>query len=67
MNVLQHPCNGTKLKVVCEACGDLAIKAIDLTSAPDSTEIRCRRCNAIRGTVADLRELARRSSDEFEF
>lgn len=67
MNVLEHPCSGTKLKVVCEACGDLSIKAIDLKNAPDSTEIHCRRCNAFRGTVADLRELARRSTGEFEF
>jgi len=67
MSVLEQQCNGTKLKVVCETCGDLAIKVIDLANAPDSAEIHCRRCNAIRGTVADLRELARRSTGEFEF
>ena len=67
MKVLEHPCGGTNLKVVCEACGDLSIKAADLANAPDSAEIRCRRCNAIRGTVADLHELARRSTGEFEF
>ncbi len=67
MKVLDHPFGDTKLKVVCEACGDLSIKAIDLANAPDSAEIRCRRCNAIRGTVADLRELARRATGEFEF
>jgi len=32
-----------------------------------AAKIYCRRCNAVRGTVADLRELARRSTDAFEF
>jgi len=67
MKVLDHPFGDTNLKVVCEACGDLSIKAIDLANSPDSTEIRCRRYNAIRGTIADLRELARRATGEFEF
>ncbi len=67
MTIVDHQRGCTKLKVVCEDCGDLSIKAIDLANAPDSVEIRCRRCNAIRGTVADLRELARRSTGEFEF
>jgi hypothetical protein len=55
------------LKVVCEMCGNLSIKAIDPSSATDLAEIHCGRCNAVRGTVADLRELARRSTDIFEF
>jgi hypothetical protein len=55
------------LKVVCEVCGNLSIKAIDPANAPDHAEIHCRRCNAVRGTVADLRELARKSADVFEF
>ncbi len=67
MTIVDHQRGCTKLKVVCEDCGDLSIKAIDLANAPDSVEIHCRRCNAIRGTVADLRELARRSTGEFEF
>ena len=67
MNVLDHPRGGTGLKVVCEACGSLSIKAIDLANAPDGDVIRCRRCDADRGTVADLRELARRGTGEFEF
>jgi ribosomal protein S27E len=54
------------LKVVCDECGNLSIKAIDPNSAPDMA-VHCRRCNAVRGTVADLRELARRSTDAFEF
>jgi len=54
------------LKVVCEECGSLSIKPVDPSSAPDHV-IHCRRCNAVRGTVADLRDLARRSTDPFEF
>jgi hypothetical protein len=55
------------LKVVCEVCGNLSIKAIDPTSAPDLAKIYCRRCNAVRGTLGELRELARKSADLFEF
>jgi len=55
------------LKVVCDECGNLSIKAIDPTSATDLAKVHCGRCNAVRGTVADLRELARRSTDVFEF
>jgi hypothetical protein len=69
MNVDQHqPEARPGLKVVCEQCGNLSIKPIDPASAPDDlAKIYCRRCNAVRGTVADLRELARRSTDAFEF
>ncbi len=68
MNLGQHHCRGrTGLKVVCDACGSLSIKAIDPDSAPDHAEVHCRRCNAVRGTLGDLRELARRSTDVFEF
>jgi len=67
MNVLDHPGGATGLKVVCEACGSLSIKAIDRANASDGEPVHCRRCNAVRGTVADLRELARRSTGEFEF
>ena len=55
------------LKVVCDECGNLSIKAIDPARAPDEAKIYCGRCNAVRGTLADLRELARRSTDVFEF
>jgi len=55
------------LKIVCEVCGNLSIKAIEPVDAPDGTNVHCRRCNAVRGTVADLRALARRSTGEFEF
>jgi hypothetical protein len=69
MNVDQHlPEARPGLKVVCEECGNLSIKPIDPASTPDDlAKIYCRRCNAVRGTVADLRELARRSTGAFEF
>jgi hypothetical protein len=54
------------LKIVCDECGSLSIKAIKPAAAP-GTSIHCGRCNAVRGTLADLHELARRSDDVFEF
>lgn len=54
------------LKIVCEACGNLSIKAVD-PAAPGETLIHCGHCNAVRGTLSDLRDLARRSTDVFEF
>jgi hypothetical protein len=68
MNVDQHqPETRPGLKVVCEECGNLSIKPIDPSAPDDLAKIYCRRCNAVRGTIADLRELARRSTDAFEF
>jgi hypothetical protein len=68
MDLGQHPPRERPgLKVVCEECGNLSIKAIEPASAPDLAKIHCRRCNAVRGTLADLHELARRSADVFEF
>ncbi|HLJ00292.1 MAG TPA: hypothetical protein VKT76_11285 [Bradyrhizobium sp.] len=69
MNLLdRHPhWERSGLKVVCEICGDLAIKPIDPMHAADGAQIHCRRCNAIRGTMADLRELAQHATGEFEF
>lgn len=55
------------LKIVCEVCGNLSIKPIEPADAPDCASVHCRRCNAVRGTVADLRALARQSTGEFEF
>ena len=68
MNLTDHPCEAQPgLKIVCEVCGNLSIKPIDPADALDGASVHCRRCNAVRGTVADLRALARRSTDEFEF
>jgi hypothetical protein len=55
------------LSIVCADCGSLSIKIVDPATAPDSTLIHCGRCGAIRGTLADLHDLARRSTDVFEF
>jgi hypothetical protein len=69
MMLLTHACaarprlNG--LKIVCEVCGDFSIKAID--PLDDDATVHCRRCDAVRGTMADLRALARRATGEFEF
>lgn len=68
MNFVDHPTvTGSGLKVVCEACGSFSIRAIDPANASDGEAIHCRRCNAIRGTIADLRDMARRATGEFEF
>jgi hypothetical protein len=68
MAFLDHPCQEpTGLKVVCEVCGNLSIKAIDPANAADGAKIHCRRCNAVRGTIADLRALARQGTGDFEF
>jgi hypothetical protein len=54
-------------KVVCNDCGSLSIKVDKQVNAPGTTPVRCGRCGAIRGTLADLHELALRSRDNFEF
>ena len=64
----QRPCERRSgMKIVCDECGNLSIKAIDPGNASDLAMIYCGRCNAVRGTLADLREMARRSTDIFEF
>lgn len=67
MNLAQQPSKPTGLKIVCESCGNLSIMPIDPVNADDGADIHCGRCNAVRGTVADLRALARRATGEFEF
>ncbi len=68
MNLDQpHPTPRLGLKIVCDACGCLSIKPVDPSATPDLTTIHCRRCDAVRGTLADLQDLARRSTDAFEF
>lgn len=64
---LQQKAISTGFKMVCADCGSLAIKVADPAHASGDTIIRCRRCNAVRGTVADLHVLARRGRDLFEF
>ena len=57
----------TGFKIVCTDCGSLSIKATDPEHTSDDTIIECRRCNAVRGTMADLHRLAQHSRDLFEF
>ena len=67
MGLLDHPTETQGgLKIVCEVCGSLSIKPIDPAEASHA-QVRCRRCNAVRGTIADLRALARQSTGDFEF
>jgi hypothetical protein len=56
----------SEFKIVCDGCGSLTIKPID-SAAASETKIQCGRCNAVRGTLADLRALAHRGKDVFEF
>lgn len=68
MTLSDRPCEVRPgLKIVCEVCGNLSIKPINLADAEDGASIHCRRCNAVRGTMADLRALARQSTGDFEF
>ena len=68
MSMLEHPSEThSGLKIVCEVCGNLSIKPVDPADADDGAPVHCRRCNAVRGTVADLRALARQSTGDFEF
>ena len=68
MGQLDHPNEAQPgLKIVCEVCGNLSIKPIDPADAGDDANVHCRRCNAVRGTIADLRALARQSTGDFEF
>jgi transcription elongation factor Elf1 len=57
-----------KFQFVCEACGNMAIKVESLEQAPETAIVACGRCHAPRGTLAALRDLARKGrSDAFEF
>jgi hypothetical protein len=68
MALLDHPCGGPSgLKVICDVCGNPSIKAIDPANTADGANVHCRRCDAVRGTVADLRAMARQANGDFEF
>lgn len=64
---LQQQVITSGFKIICTDCGSLAIKVADPAHASGDTVIECRRCNAVRGTVAELHILARRGRDLFEF
>jgi ribosomal protein S27E len=54
-------------KIVCSDCGSLSIKVADPATAPATTSVNCGVCGAVRGSLADLHDLARRGTDLFEF
>jgi hypothetical protein len=56
-----------RFKIVCEQCGSLSIKIADPANSPAATLVQCGRCDAVRGTVGDLHDLARRGTELFEF
>src|ERR1700730_13229012 len=60
---LQPQTAPTGFKIVCTDCGSLSIKATDPANTSTDTVIKCRRCSAVRGTVADLQVLARGGRD----
>jgi hypothetical protein len=63
-----HPASARPgFKTVCQECGSLSIKVADPVNAPGATPVQCGRCGAVRGTLAELHDLARRGDDVFEF
>jgi hypothetical protein len=56
-----------RFKFVCAECGSLSIKVADPANAPANTLVQCGRCTAVRGTLKDLHDLARREAVLFEF
>jgi hypothetical protein len=66
---LTQPRTGLRagFKVICDACGSLSIKHMDQADASPACAIQCGRCNAVRGTLAELHDLTRRGKDFFEF
>jgi hypothetical protein len=57
----------SQFKIVCDECGSLSIKLVDPANLPETAQVQCGRCSAVRGTLADLHALARRGVDLFEF
>jgi hypothetical protein len=53
-------------KMVCDDCGSLSIKAAALVDAPLTTLIQCGGCGAVRGTLSELHDLARRGAKSFD-
>jgi hypothetical protein len=66
MNLTQHTNVEAGFKIVCDHCGSLSIKPLDPAMLTPAAAIQCGRCNAIRGTLADLHYLAHRGKDVFE-
>jgi hypothetical protein len=54
-----------KFKFICDGCGSTSIKVAYPERAPETTVVECGRCNAPRGTLAALRDLARQGRNDF--
>jgi hypothetical protein len=68
MNLAEHATRARSgFRIVCDCCGGLSIKMADPTTSPDTALVQCRRCDAVRGTLGELHDLARRATDVFEF
>jgi hypothetical protein len=68
MNLAQHATSERAgFMIVCDQCGGLSIKMADPTTLPATALVQCRRCDAVRGTLGELRDLARRGADVYEF
>jgi hypothetical protein len=52
-------------KVICDACGSLSIKLAD-TKSGSQPLVHCGRCDAVRGTLAELHNLAHAGTVDFE-
>jgi hypothetical protein len=61
------PRDRSGFKIVCEDCGSLSIQVADPVTGPGATSVHCGRCGVVRGTLAELHDLARRGTDVFEF
>jgi hypothetical protein len=60
-------CEQSGFKIVCTNCGGLSIMLADPVDSPGGTHVLCRRCGAVRGSLAELHALARSGRDSFEF
>jgi hypothetical protein len=68
MKLAQHATSRRAgFQIVCGCCGGLSIKMADPTTSPTTALVHCRSCDAVRGTLGDLHDLARRGTDVFEF
>jgi hypothetical protein len=64
---LHEPSLSVGFRMVCDCCGGLSIRIADPQKSSASTAVRCRGCDAVRGTLGELHDLARRATDVFEF
>jgi hypothetical protein len=68
MNLALHePSVSVGFRMVCDCCGGLSIRMADPQKSSASTPVQCGGCDAVRGTLGELHDLARRATDVFEF